>query len=134
MRIGKFIIEATPPVDGRSFAKGRQPQKQPAIIRTCAVLRHELLAYYYSTKVSFQIDFGQPKTYSKFRAWLQAIGEEHRRLITGSVTARIKGGLPQEVVDRCYETEELGGLRYERAANPRTDVLKYWVSFDGPYV
>lgn len=63
--------------------------EQPAITRTCSILRAELLPYYYKTSVSIDIEElgSQSSTVGK---WLRAIGPENRLLV--EVRVKHEGG------------------------------------------
>lgn len=88
-QIGRLAIDATPQLDRSAVTpweacKGGSPARQPAITRTCRILRQELLPYYYKTRVQMTIYAGlvsDPE--SDVERWLQAIGHENRLSLRG---------------------------------------------------
>ncbi|KAK4612111.1 hypothetical protein CLAFUW4_13357 [Fulvia fulva] len=88
-KIGKLVVDQSDKVtdstivlitqssDPRERAKYREEIGQPAITRTCQVLRAELLPYYYRSKISVQVIAGSLEVVSVGK-WLRSIGDKNR--------------------------------------------------------
>ncbi|KAK4611714.1 hypothetical protein CLAFUW4_13355 [Fulvia fulva] len=102
--IGKLVVDAGPflrlrDIDNLSpLAKLGRPATwhQPPITRVCTALRHELLSYYYNTKVRTSHGQGLRLRNRTFWAsdansiykWLHAIGRENRKDVRGLLLYR----------------------------------------------
>ena len=51
------------------------PPQQPNITRVCAALRHEILPYYYHTKIELRTDPYE----ANIGRWLRGVGEKNRK-------------------------------------------------------
>ncbi|KAK4611877.1 hypothetical protein CLAFUW4_12865 [Fulvia fulva] len=85
-KIGKLVIDDSPLITERSletiqYWKTRKSY-QPAIIRTCRSLRHELLPYLYRTRVLVMCGTS-PADFSTVARWLHAMSSDMRRRVRG---------------------------------------------------
>ncbi|KAK4631981.1 hypothetical protein CLAFUW4_03368 [Fulvia fulva] len=84
-RIDSYAIRK-PSMDAEVYGANRKPctgDHQPPITRACAALRHELLPYYYKSRVDVAICRSTRWLVKNTGRWLRAIGPANRNLVRG---------------------------------------------------
>ena len=84
--IGKLVVDETETITAYIIyqcARAAEPAdtRQPAVTRTCRILRSELLAYYYKHKVDARMTPTSAAS-PKVGKWLRAIGQQNRMVIS----------------------------------------------------